>query len=545
MHVPFGDIGDVSPADGAEPSVSSRALTSTVSSKLNLADFQNSVPMLRELSIVNSGTEEAKELELTVESAPAFLKPKTWRIDAVGVGQRYRITELDVQLDGILLTRLTEAEKATISFVLRRRGEAAEELGRLERSVELLPRNQWGGLSHLPDLVAAFVQPNEPAVERLLKQAAEVLRNNGKNPALDGYNGGSKRAWELASGIWSAVAAMGLDYALPPSSFEHTGQKVRGPTQIAESGLATCLDLALLFCAAIEQAGLNPILVFTRGHAFAGLWLKPEEFSTTVVDDVTALRKRVKLKELVLFETSIITHRPAPSFSYSVMLGTQQISEEKEEDFELAVDIRRARLQRIKPLASAEAPAVAAPNGQPSTLEPTFDEAPDLLDEDSLAEPDAATLTPKDRLVRWQRKLLDLSLRNNLLNFRSGKKTLKLEAPEPSVLEDLLSDGQALKLLSRPDLMDGVDPRSQAIYESREREDVRRGHALDALKRREVFIGVPNDELETRLVELYRMARSTLQEGGANTLFLAMGFLSWTRDDKAGQRYRAPLVRCR
>lgn len=514
----------------------------TLIAKLNLADFQNAIPMLRELSIVNNSTEEAKEFELSMESSPAFLKPKLWRVDAVGAGQRYHITDLDVQLDGALLARLTEAENATVSFVLRHRGEGGDSLARLESPMELLPRNQWGGLSHLPDMVAAFVQPNDPAVERLLKQAAEILRKNGKNPALDGYKGGSKRAWELTSSIWSAAAAMGLDYALPPASFEHTGQKIRGPAQIVESGLATCLDLALLFCSAIEQAGLNPLLVFTKGHAFAGVWLKPEEFSTTVVDDVTALRKRVKLKELVLFETTVVTHRPAPMFSYSAQLGAQQISEEQEEAFELAVDIRRARLQRIKPLASAEAPSTTGVIEPPPALEPIFDEAPDLPDDDSIVEPDPVTLNPKDRLARWQRKLLDLSLRNNLLNFRSGKKTLKLESPDPGALEDLLSDGHALKLLPRPDLMDGADPRNQAIYEGREREDLRRGHALDALKRREVFVGVPQEEMETRLVELYRSARSSLQESGANTLFLALGFLSWTRDDKAGQRYRAPLV---
>jgi len=90
--------------------------------------------------------------------------------------------------------------------------------------------------------------------------------------------------------------------------------------------------------------------------------------------------------------------------------------------------------------------------------------------------------------------------------------------------------------------MDGADPRDQAIYEGREREDVRREHALDALKRREVFVSVAQGELDTRLVELYRAARTTLQEGGANTLYLALGFLSWMRDDKDGKRFRAPLV---
>lgn len=527
---------------GIEPSAPSPRVEATFVSKLNLADFQNAVPLLRELRIVNDGSEEARDLELSIASVPPFLKPKTWRVDAVGAGQRYHITELDVQLDGALLTRLTEAETATVALVLRRRGDVPDEVARLECPVELLPRNQWGGLSHLPDLVAAFVQPNEPAVERLLKQTAEILRRNGKSPSLNGYNGGPKRAWELASGIWSAVAAMGLDYALPPASFEHTGQKVRGPAQIAESGLATCLDLALLFCSALEQAGLNPLLVFTKGHAFAGLWLKPEEFSTTVVDDVTALRKRVKLKELVLFETTVVTHRPTPSFSQAADLGARQIAEENEEAFELAVDIRRARLQRIKPLASVEAPAAVAPVEATEAIELPIEEPPDLPDEGAVTEPDPATLNPKDRLARWQRKLLDLSLRNNLLNFKSGKKSLKLEAPDAAALEDLLAEGQALKLLPRPDLMDGADPRDKDIYESREHEDLRRAHALDALQRREVFVGVSQDELEARLVDIYRTARNTLQEGGANTLFLALGFLSWTRDDKAGQRYRAPLI---
>lgn len=535
-------MNDAEPMGGSEPKTPLLVIAAVLSVKLNLADFQNAVPMLRELSINNDSSVDEKALDLSVESTPAFLKTKQWHIDAVNAGQRCHITDLDIQLDGSLLSRLTEAETATVSFVLRRRGEAGEVLARLEQTVELLPRNQWGGLSHLPDMVAAFVQPNESAVERVLKQTAEVLRKHGKDPALDGYKGGSKRAWELTSGIWSAVAAMGLDYALPPASFEHAGQKVRGPRQIAESGLATCLDLALFFCSAIEQAGLNPLLVFIKGHAFAGVWLKNEEFSTSVVDDITALRKRIKLKELVLFETTVATHRPAPSFSYAVQRGAEHVAEDKEEAFELAVDIRRARLQRIKPLASAETHAAVEPVEAAPVVEPAFDDAPDLPEDDAIAEPDPATLNPKDRLARWQRKLLDLSLRNNLLNFRGGKKAIKLEAPDPGALEDLLSDGQAVRLLARPDLMDGTDPRNQAIHEGRERENLRRQHALDALSRREVFVDLPQEEQDARFVELFRAARSTLQEGGANTLFLAIGFLSWTRDDKAGQRYRAPLI---
>jgi len=520
------------------------ALTLEVSlaTKLSLADFQNAVPLLRELTLVSTLDEDTGQLGISLFSVPAFVKPKTWRLESVRAGERYRIRDLDVQLDGPLLTRLTEAESATVTLSVRPAGSEGEHIAEVAKSVELLPRNQWGGLSHLPDMVAAFVQPNDPAVDKVLKKVAELLRDHGKVAALDGYKqGGSKRAWELAGAAWSAISSMKLDYALPPASFEHRGQKVRGATQVAESGLGTCLDLTLLFCSTLEQIGLNPVVVFTRGHAFAGVWLKPEEFSTTVVDDVTALRKRLKLKELVLFETTLVTQRPAVPFSRAAEVGAEHIAEGKDDTFELAVDIRRARLQRIKPLSNPEAVQTPPPADIVADDSFVLEEAPDLSDDDG-GPVDEVPLDPRDRLARWQRKLLDLSLRNNLLNFRTSKRSLRLDAPDPSGLEDLMSDGKDIKLLPRPDLMDGTDPRSQTIHEGRERESLRRQFALDALKRREVFFDLSKDELESRMVELYRNARTTLQEGGANTLFLALGFLTWNRADKEEAKYRAPLI---
>ncbi|RON51841.1 DUF3320 domain-containing protein [Pseudomonas frederiksbergensis] len=524
------------------------SIHSTVVAKLNLADYQNAVPVIRELRVINETAIKYNDLVLTLTAYPEVFKPKIWRIDALTPNAFMPIPGHDLALDGALLGRLTEAENATLTYTLTAAETSAEsgraEIARLELALELLPRNHWGGLSHLPDMTAAFVQPNDLAVERLLKQAAEVLRQSDKNPALDGYAGGAKRAWELTSAIWAAVARMKLDYALPPASFEQTGQKVRSPSHVTEHGLATCFDLALFFCAAIEQAGLNPVLVFTKGHAFAGVWLKAEEFSTTVIDDITAVRKRIKLKELMLFETTFATQHPVPPFTYATDRGEQLLAEGQDENFQLLLDVRRARLQRIKPLASADAqvsklPTDDDPSGKSELL---VGVAPALPDEAVTVEVDERLLDPKDRLGRWQRKLLDLSLRNNLLNFKAGKKSLKLESPDPSALEDILASGKKLKLLTRPDLMDGADPRDQALYELREREDVRRLHALDALKRYEVFVGLSGTEMEARLIELYRGARTALQEGGSNTLYLALGFLSWERADKGGQKYRAPLV---
>jgi hypothetical protein len=285
------------------------------------------------------------------------------------------------------------------------------------------------------------------------------------------------------------------------------------------------------------------LIVFFRGHTLAGVWVINEEFTTVVVDDITALRKREKLKELILIETTVVTKRPCPKFTHTIGLGAQYLSKNRDIDFELAIDIRRARLQRIKPLSSEHSVKLSGQIAETKEdIELVFEDAPDLPDEYVVLQKDTKPSEPIDRLDVWQRKLLDLTLRNSLLNFRITKRAIKLDAPDPGKVEDLLADGHVLKILSRPDLMDGADPRNQKIYESRTNEAVRRAHALDALKRKELMVSLPKDELNIRLVQLYRFARANLQEGGANTLFLSLGFLSWTRNEKEKKRYRAPLI---
>jgi very-short-patch-repair endonuclease len=508
--------------------------------KLNLAAFQNAVPALYELVIVNETPSVINDLTLQLVSEPAFVKPRVWSVESVGAGESYHLRDLDVQLDGTHLSRLTESEAALLHFELSSGKQSDDVLARNVSTVELLARNHWGGIGHLPEMVAAFVQPNDQAIDRLLKGAALALQTAGKSGSIDGYSQGSKRAWELVSGIWAAVLQRKLNYALPPASFEHTGQKVRSPSQVLDAGLATCLDLALLFAACLEQAHLNPLLVFTRGHSFVGVWLRDEEFSTAVVDDITAVRKRLKLQEMLVFETTLAAQGQAVSFSQAIANANRQLSEEEEDKFELVIDVKRARMSRIKPLAQAHSVADSmslAVEPEPAII---VEDAPDLPDE-VITDTPTSELDPKDRLARWQRKLLDLSLRNGLLNFKQGKKALLLEVAAPA-LEDTLAEGQTIKLLPSPELMQGNDPRSQQLHEARSLEDLRKAHAVDALQRREVFIRLEQQELEGRLVELYRGARNAMQEGGANTLFVALGFLVWSRSDKPDHRVKAPLI---
>ncbi len=514
-------------------------IEASVTTKVSFASQQNSIPVLRELAVINESNEHLTEVELTVSSAPVFFTSSLWRIAQVTAGQRCRVANLDLQMDAGALARLNEAEKGSIQFVLRK-GEV--ELADLNVPIELLARNEWGGIGSFPELTAAFVQPNDPAVQHLLGKAVDILRAHGKEPALVGYKRGKRGVWEQLTALWHAICSQQIGYVLPPASFEQSGQKVRHPSQVIQAKIGTCLDLSILFASCIEQCGLHPLLVFTHGHAFVGCWLADETFSTAVADDVTALRKRLHLQELLLFETTLAAQQleGVPSFKWTCERGETHIAEEKEYTFHLAVDVRRARMQRILPLALAEIVKPPTTSEQPETqvIEPKFDEAPDFAIDTGIeaAEPKG----PLTRLERWQRRLLDLSLRNNLINFRASKRVVELIAPDPGALEDMLASGYRFRILPGIE-QQGGDPRLYSIYEDRHQEDLIKSHALDVLVRHELLAPLPQQELVGRLLELYRSARSALEEGGANTLFLALGFLSW-RPKEREKPCKAPLV---
>ncbi len=105
-----------------------------------------------------------------------------------------------------------------------------------------------------------------------------------------------------------------------------------------------------------------------------------EDFSTPVVDDAQMLRKSVQLEEMILVETTALTGRHPARFKQAVAQGAKHIAEDAKAPLELAVDVRRARTARIRPLdlgasSSAAIDPKAAPT-QPHDLEsaPVFEE---------------------------------------------------------------------------------------------------------------------------------------------------------------------------
>ncbi|KDE40748.1 DNA helicase related protein [Nitrincola lacisaponensis] len=515
------------------------AINVTLLEKINFACHQSAFSVLRELIICNTGDECALEnLVLRMESSPAFVAEKSWKIDRLSAGSELMVKDRDIQLDGGFLLGLTESMKGTVRFSLVQNGEVL-----CERTlpVELLAHNEWGGNQYMPELLAAFCTPNDPAVDRLLGKASQVLRKAGKTDSIDGYRGGNRqRVWELASAIYSAIVHQQIGYALPPSSFEHNGQKIRSPGAIDESKVATCLDTTLLFAAAFEQAALNPIVVLTEGHALVGLWLEPEDFSSVMITDAELLRQRLALKELILIETTLATHHPSVPFSQAVQAGNKTVSLDNDEKFVAAVDIRRARDHRINPLALVVQRRNDTSGELEESIEPAFEEAPLLPSFSVPFHDDEMPDTAAGRLERWQSKLLDLSARNPLLNHRPGKSSLSFVHANPAELEDMLAAGARITISPFPKLNGG--DQDEEIYSQRSGDDLKESYARDALQKKQLLVDRSPEELDKSTVEIYRKAQTSLKEGGSNTLFLAIGFLLWKQNEKDSKRYRAPLI---
>lgn len=503
--------------------------------RVNFSSAQNGVSVLKSITLKNAGQYPLENLTVLIECHPALIKAQSWTIDRIMPGSESTLPNLETPLNNTLLSGLNEAELCNIFLTVRCAHEIVFEEN---RQVEMLARDEWGGISEMAHLLAAFVSPNDAVVASILKEASYLLEAGGQSGDLEGYQSkDAGRVWMLAGAIWSALTGLGLSYAVPPASFELRGQKIRDPGRIRAEGLATCLDTSLLIAACFEAVGLNSVVLFSEGHAWTGVWLTDRDFGSVIEPDVITVRKAVDAREFIMLETTLLTKKPAIGFEQACTAGRDHIAEQNEHLFQAAIDIRRARAARIRPLASHrqdnEADNANDIPASPAALPKPLDLGR-LPADNNEEEPQSAN----DRISRWQRKLLDLSLRNRLLNFRDTKQTLPFICPNISALEDQLAGGKRFKTLALKD-EDPLGHRDQLL---KEKPTLLAEVARDAFTKSQIAIPLTKKEMNMRLLELYRRAKSDMQEGGANTLFLAAGFLRWKKTEGDLRTYRAPLL---
>src|SRR5690554_5635117 len=211
----------------------------------------------------------------------------------------------------------------------------------------------------------------------------------------------------------------------------------------------------------------------------------------------------------------------------------------KEEDFILFIDVKRARFSGIRPLPQR----VKTDSGWEIIKEETPTPRESLTPEDLHHQPETEPAEPtqfsKQKL--WERKLLDLSLRNNLLNLRTTRNTIQLLAINLNHFEDALADGNEFQILTRPD--DWTNPNQNAgIYQTIGMTDPVVELLNHDLTHKKLRTYLSDTELQSALTKLYRSSRLSLEENGANTLYLALGFLKWYETSNSELARYAPIL---
>ncbi len=511
---------------------------------MNFALQQSGARFVRRIALINKAPHDLEELVVRAEiggADAAIARPWHARVARVTAGTTYNLLDVDVALAPELLARQTEREAGEFRVEVASRGNV---LGRHSSPLDVLAATEWSGGNEFPEVLAAFVTPNHPAVERLIVDAGRFLREWTGDGAISGYQSRNPaRAKAIVAALYTAMAGRGIGYVNPPASFEATGQKVRLADQVLEGKLGTCIDLALVLAAAIEQAGLHPLMVIQRGHAFAGAWLVEETFADPVVDTHSRLVNRVELDEMVVVEAVGVTSTPAMGFDAAALRGRTLLAEK--EDFRWALDVRAARRAAVRPLpirvGGVGGVVMVATEGEGGPAAP---ESVRTNEREHAGKADAsAAEAPRTRVDNWKRKLLDLSLRNRLINFRETSQSVVIECPDVGGLENALAGGARFEILPRPDvLIRGGDAGGAAAERDALAVEERRRVLREEMASRRLRATLAPGELATRLTGIYRAAKMSIDENGANTLFLALGSLVWYESKESQTPRSAPLL---
>lgn len=408
----------------------------------------------------------------------------------------------------------------------------------VNRSIDIrvLAHDQWSPRS-LPETIAAFVRPRSRAIGRILSAASDLLEERTGNSSLAGYQLGEIRVRQTAEAIFDAICGFGIRYSMPPASFEIDGQKVRTADEILDTRFGTCLDLAVMHAAALEEAGMQAYLVLLPGHAMAA-------FSVRELNTESSITERGQIRNLFgseyffPIETTEVTGTDHGDFAGAMETGFDKCRAGETVTGIVNVD---AAHRRILPLPAVvdeggvrtivhveSRPLVQSPKFNASDLTLSVAESGSHLDIGLGAKP--------RRVEKWQTDLLDLSLRNPLLKLSNARGvTFLLPPSQLASLEDQLAQNTRIELTPDNNVED-ID-RIQGIESAASYSDEKLARLFAEEGR--VFVRSARGRAFSKLTTLRRDARSIREETGANSLYLSIGLMRWTLKSGGSKKQEA------
>jgi len=511
-------------------------ITADICEAVNFAMQQNHVPIVRQIKINNNSDNDIEHIKLSITTDPDVADEWSIRISSIPAGQEYKLDKINLHLSATRLFELTERVNGSVIVQI------SDESGVLVQEkygIAFLSHDEWSGAYTYPEFLAAFVTPNHPYIFEILKKSEVLLTEWTGSPSFTGYQSNNhNNVLKQMAAIYGALQQENITYCAPPASFEKDGQKIRLCSAIREQKLGTCLDLSLLYASCLEAIGLNPMIIVVKGHAFVACWLENESFAECIQDDISVVTKRIApgVNEICVVESTAFVKGKNENFESAVLMAENHLK--NADDFLYLVGIKRSRGSGIKPIPQKKEDG-SWDYGEGADIKSSVTDKPDEIEVmGKLNYVDSIEYTKQQM---WERKLLDLSMRNALLNFRVTKNSIQLFVDSLHELEDALIDGKEFQIFHRPnDMIDS--PRDNKIYEALNKESSWVTLIKSEFKNHRIRTFLDEVTLGKQIQTLYRTAKTSMEENGANTMYLALGFLKWYETNISEKPRYAPLV---
>ncbi len=498
---------------------------------LNYAMAINGKRCIETCELTNDTEEEWQHIRITLEGE--LIQTAEARVDRVPSGATVSIDKIDVTADVDKLRELTESTPTQFTarvFI------DDDEVFSHDYLTRLLAFDEWPGINVMPETTAAFVTPNAPELAKVKMETAKFLKTFTDSSSLDAYQTQDpNRVRAQVAAIFEALRSEGMVYVTPPASFEEKGQRLRLTSQVLAEKMGTCADLSILYASVMEAIGLHPLLVCCKGHMFVGCWLVEKYYPQVCCDDASYLSKSIAngINELVLVETTLLTSSNV-TFEMAVRSAEQHIYGEAT-DFIMALDVFRCRMEGIRPL-PVKVDGVWQQDGI------SLDHATREVKEQVQYElPEQDTEHAATRMEIWERKLLDFSLRNNLVNLRLGRRTIPFISLDIDKVEDHLQAKEDYLILPCPG-QKRILPDETGMYQSKIHIQGLEQIVTENIKSHQLCSYLQQDELTDMLKKLYRDSRTAMEENGANTLYMVLGLLKWYETERSVKPRYAPLL---
>ncbi len=126
-------------------------------------------------------------------------------------------------------------------------------------------------LRQLTTRTVEFIDPLNAAVKDFVdNRDGPLARAMGNRYSVTGYQD-SKKILPQMEAVYNALHAHGLSYVSDTSTLESGFQRVRSPDKVLQDHTGNCIELSILFASIFESMGLEPVVVFPKGHAIVGV----------------------------------------------------------------------------------------------------------------------------------------------------------------------------------------------------------------------------------------------------------------------------------